>query len=88
MCRTFSAVFECELPGGYACALKICPTGHLPQHHFARLLREVRVLPWLAHPNIVQFLGYVISNSELRYPRALAAMCVLPLPLSLKLASR
>jgi serine/threonine protein kinase len=58
-------VFECHL-SNYHCAVKICPTGHLQQEQFALLLRELRVLPWLHHANIVQFLGYVITDNQLR----------------------
>src|SRR5688572_4661289 len=65
VCRTYSKVFECDL-NGYACAIKVSPTAHLQRAQFAMLLRELRVLPWLNHPNIVQFLGYVITNTELR----------------------
>ena len=66
----YSQVFECFLPysaaSSHPCALKSSPIGHLTTKQFAALLKEVRILPHLRHPNIVTFYGYIITNESLQ----------------------
>lgn len=66
----YSQVFECHLPSsaGHSstCALKVTQIGHLSAFHLSSLLKEIRLLPHLQHPNIVRFLAYLITNSELK----------------------
>jgi len=65
----YSEVFECRLPSdagtSHALALKVTPTAHLSPAHFSSLLKEIRLLPHLRHPNIVSFLGWLITPSTL-----------------------
>jgi hypothetical protein len=64
-CSAFSRVFECDI-NGYQCAIKICPLDTIPREGFIMLLRELRLVPWLNHPNLVQFLGYAVAEKEVR----------------------
>jgi serine/threonine protein kinase len=65
----YAEVFECRLPSdagtSYPLALKVTPTAHLSQAHFSSLLKEIRLLPHLRHPNIVSFLGWLITPRTL-----------------------
>jgi serine/threonine protein kinase len=66
---SYSQVFECRLrtEAGISqpVALKVTQIAHLSPAHLNSLLREVRLLPQLQHPNIVRFYAYLISQETL-----------------------
>ena len=67
---SYSIVYECIFPSdaatSHSAAVKVSPISHLTTTQFAALLKEIRILPYLHHPNLVTFYGYLISNSELK----------------------
>ena len=62
---TYGEVFECALPHA-VCAVKVSQCGALSREDFSLLLSELQVMRELKHRNVVQFLGYVVANGELR----------------------
>eukprot|EP01083_Nonionella_stella_P098466 276918_1 len=63
---SYSKVYECKFGSVKSAVVKICRSRGLSQEIFAKLLRELRIMPYIRHENIVDFLGYLISNQEVR----------------------
>lgn len=46
---------------------QIYPCSQMSLKDFSKMLRELRILPYLRHENVIEFFGYVIKPKEVRY---------------------